>query len=345
MKNVLIALAASALFIAGCGGRSVMPTGNAAGPVPGSAGKIVRTVASLTITELPVPQPSSGPTGVTTGPDGNIWFTEYYDNSIATYIISTGKFKRFHLSEVNARPAGIVTGPDGNLWFTESLADKIGRITTAGVITEYPLAVAGSDPIGIMSGPVGKLWFTELDGNKIAAISPQTGKIREFTIPTAHSHPAFITTGADGRTIWFTENTAGKIASFNARGFREFPLASGAAPEGIVTGPDGNEWFTDDALSQVGSITPAGVITVYPTLTPGAVPSRITVGPSDMGPAALWFTEMNANNIGEVTTGGVVSEFAIPTPASLVTGIALGPSNTLYFTEHTANQLGLVTGI
>ena len=34
---------------------------------------------------------------------------------------------------------GITAGPDGDLWFTEYSGNKIGRITTAGVITEYPI--------------------------------------------------------------------------------------------------------------------------------------------------------------------------------------------------------------
>ena len=34
----------------------------------------------------------------------------------------------------------------------------IGRITTAGVITEFPIA-AGEAPSGITSGPDGALWF------------------------------------------------------------------------------------------------------------------------------------------------------------------------------------------
>ncbi len=37
----------------------------------------------------------------------------------------------------------ITTGPDGALWFTE-LIDQIGRITTAGVITEFPIPTASS---------------------------------------------------------------------------------------------------------------------------------------------------------------------------------------------------------
>ncbi len=35
-------------------------------------------------------------------------------------------------------PVDITLGPDGALWFTQNESNKIGRITTAGVITEYP---------------------------------------------------------------------------------------------------------------------------------------------------------------------------------------------------------------
>ena len=35
-------------------------------------------------------------------------------------------------------PFGITAGSDGNLWFTEEAGNKIGEITTSGVITETP---------------------------------------------------------------------------------------------------------------------------------------------------------------------------------------------------------------
>jgi eukaryotic-like serine/threonine-protein kinase len=35
-----------------------------------------------TITEFPVPTASSSPSGITAGPDGNLWFTEYDGNKI-----------------------------------------------------------------------------------------------------------------------------------------------------------------------------------------------------------------------------------------------------------------------
>src|SRR5687767_7975121 len=46
----------------------------------------------------------------------------------------------------NSQPAGITVGPDGALWFTEENGHKIGRITTDGAITEYPIPTVPSAP-------------------------------------------------------------------------------------------------------------------------------------------------------------------------------------------------------
>jgi streptogramin lyase len=58
-------------------------------------------------------------------------------------------FTEFPLSTAVSEPEGIATGPDGALWFTEAGTNKIGRITAAGVITEFPVPTAGSSPTDI----------------------------------------------------------------------------------------------------------------------------------------------------------------------------------------------------
>jgi streptogramin lyase len=60
-----------------------------------------------------------------------------------------------------SQPYGITAGPDGALWFTQFAANKIGRITTAGVVREFPLPTLNSHPTGITSGSDGALWFIE----------------------------------------------------------------------------------------------------------------------------------------------------------------------------------------
>src|SRR5262249_51228760 len=74
-------------------------------------------------------------------------------------------FKEYALPVTGSTPTGIASGSDGALWFTEAGANKIGRITTTGVIAEFVIPTAGSNPQGIASGPDGALWFTEFGGN------------------------------------------------------------------------------------------------------------------------------------------------------------------------------------
>jgi streptogramin lyase len=62
--------------------------------------------------------------------------------------------------------------------FAESFGTSIGRITTGGAITEYPLPLVGSLPRRIASGPDQRVWFTEAKGNKIGALRPSTASPR-----------------------------------------------------------------------------------------------------------------------------------------------------------------------
>jgi hypothetical protein len=62
-----------------------------------------------------------------------------------------------------------------------------------------------------------------------------------------------------------------------------------AGPVDIVTGPDGNLWFTESWVGKIGEITPSGQITEYSTDASGSTPSGITVvsGPPLFGPFGL----------------------------------------------------------
>jgi virginiamycin B lyase len=86
---------------------------------------------------------NSEPVGITTGPDGHMWFTEFTPGRIRR-ITTDGALDEFPVPTLRAGPYGIVTGPDGNLWFTEFAGDRIGRITPQGDIREFPFPVPGA---------------------------------------------------------------------------------------------------------------------------------------------------------------------------------------------------------
>ncbi len=123
--------------------------------------------AAGTITEFPIPTASTFPRGITAGPDGNLWFTEYSGNKIGR-ITPAGFITEFPIPPTSSNPFGITAGPDGNLWFAEDGSNNIGRITPAGVVTgEFSIPTGDSRPFGITAGPDGNLWFTEFNGNNI----------------------------------------------------------------------------------------------------------------------------------------------------------------------------------
>src|SRR5262249_57093284 len=75
----------------------------------------------------------SGPQEITTGPDGNLWFTEISRSRIGR-LTTAGAFTEFAAGiSTGSGPWGIAAGPDGNLWFTESgnAGIGIGRLNLA----------------------------------------------------------------------------------------------------------------------------------------------------------------------------------------------------------------------
>jgi len=129
---------------------------------------IGRITPTGNITEFPIHlRPGICPEDIVTGPDGNLWFTVPYDDSIRRMSPTGALLDEFRAGITpNSRPSDIIVGPDGNLWFIEAVG-RIGRITTAGQVTEYANGtVREFDPgddnpryTGIVAGPDGNIWY------------------------------------------------------------------------------------------------------------------------------------------------------------------------------------------
>lgn len=137
-------------------------------------------------------------------------------------------------------------------------------------------------------------------------------------------------------------------------GVSTFPLPGQSADsfywEGsshIVTGPDGNLWFTDPGNNQIDRVTPQGQITQFslPTHTDSdgnsydPMPDDIVSGPG----GNLWFTESGVDCIGKITPTGTITEYQTPTANSYPTGIAVGSGGDLWFIESEINEIGKIT--
>jgi streptogramin lyase len=109
------------------------------------------------------------------------------------------------------------------VWFVDAVSDRLGRLSQAGGLSWFSPVVPGSQLAGVVLGPDKAIYVTEQAGNAIARF------------PLSSFDP-----GADPNGGRLTE---------------EFALpTAGARPQRIVSGTDGNVWFTEGGQARLGVI-------------------------------------------------------------------------------------------
>ena len=236
------------------------------------------------------------PGKITSGSDGNVWFTYPCPNNPAIgRITPLGAITLFTAGLTpSSVPNDITQGPDGNVWFVDSgSVPAIGRITPSGAITEFS---AGLGPDiksfgGITKGSDANLWFTEKGsrpvggsgggGASFASIGRITpaGSITEYGFGDNNSDPGGITLGSDGN-IWF--NDTGAVGKVTPGGVVSEYSVGRTLGDDISLGPDGNVWVPTDSGGALGRITMSGSVTTFD----GVEPEATTTGPD----GNLWFT-------------------------------------------------------
>ena len=112
------------------------------------------------ITGVPT-APVVDPGDITTGSDGNLWFTGDDDDLVARMNPSTGAVTAFSHPQIVA-PSEIIDGPGGDLWFAIRSGGRFGRIdpATGAIVTYRDPTDTVEGPIGLAFGGDGNLWYT-----------------------------------------------------------------------------------------------------------------------------------------------------------------------------------------
>jgi pseudomonalisin len=197
----------------------------------------ITTAGAVTRFALPDADRGNFLPSMTLGQDGALWVLEYGFAPKVGRITTSGAITEFQLAADDQPPPyfsvepSITAGPDGALWYTETGTNRIGRVTMAGKVTEFPVPTPRAGLTKIVAGPDGALWFAEASALKIGRITT-TGAITE--LPTG------------------------------------FPFFEGYGISGLAVGPDGNLWFTArDAIgrgpyqSLLGRLSVGGTFTWF----------------------------------------------------------------------------------
>ena len=199
LLSLLTAVACLAALVVGIlpasaasGSGSPGPASAAVGPEgPEGPGFITRYVST--------PEAVEQPGGITTGPGGDLWFTDGYNamGHIASTDPGTGTISIDSnlLGSAPSPPVDIAAGPDNAVWFTVWSTKYVGRLAADGEVTQYT-GSGINGPVGITLGSDGAIWFTNPVSNSIGRITT-AGVVTDFT-GTGIDDPQYITTVPTG---------------------------------------------------------------------------------------------------------------------------------------------------
>jgi virginiamycin B lyase len=296
-----------------------------------------------------------------TGPKGNtssikigtglnyLWYGSAALNKIIRST-TTGGTKECTIPTGGASPFGVTLGPDKRMWFAEYAAGNVGAVTSACVVTEYPLGFSPSDSIDIKLGSDNNLWLSS-DYNGIVRVTPE-GVVTTFSLPDGNdAQPSALALGGDGN-MWFLEangpcfdgadyTNIGKVTP--AGGITEYAVKLHGNGFGIAAGPDGRIWFADPGgcdgyTSRIGAISTSGTgLKYYSKGLPAYVDTIINGGDGNL----YWGTF--TSQIGRITTKGVATVWNLPSsPAFAVLGMTVGPDNNIWFSDNSGDYIGAV---
>jgi virginiamycin B lyase len=162
-------------------------------------GGIYRVTAKGPGARLPVPGSPLVGNGAA-GPDGALWFLEA---GAVGRMTPDGRYAKFP-SRGATPDDSIAAGPDGALWFTEQDAHAIGRVTTAGAVTEFP-APEGLSPSDITSAD-GAIWFS---ADRCLGRVTAAGEVATWSVHGARGLLGIAP--APGGGLWLADNLAHTI--------------------------------------------------------------------------------------------------------------------------------------
>jgi virginiamycin B lyase len=182
----------------------------------------------------------------------SVWFTGNRNGRIVHLDPQTGKLETYLIPDSSVRdPHTMTFDAKGDAWFTAQFGGAVGKLNVAdGSIRLWHLA-KDARPYGIVLDAKGRPWFDEFGTNKIGTIDPESGELKEFTLPNERTRPRRIAMTSDG-IIWYGDYTRGYLGRLDPKTGKteEFAMPSGpnSWPYAMATDDQDRVWVAETGI-------------------------------------------------------------------------------------------------
>ena len=245
------------------------------------------------VKEFKIPTVCTQPLGITTTPDGNVWFVQTNTGKVAQFNPNSETFTEFDnpLWPKNGRSMmwGLDYSPDGTLWYTDEAYDSIWKFSIEDTKYERLQYPSEGDSLPQRLEVVGsQIIVNDFTGNKLTILDPLQSEEGLVTV----SLPSEVTSALTAdfavdpdNNIWYTNwvfQQSGVLVKFNHDEFMKsgairdnsfteavlLPLGL-STPNGAAADNNGNIWLADTSSSYIFKYEPSSEsFTQYVTAEP-----------------------------------------------------------------------------
>lgn len=207
------------------------------------------------IQEWTVPWPDSRPRDPYVAGSDLIWFVGQKADYAATFVPSTGTFKRYDLPE-GAGPHNVIVDKRG-AWYAGNRDGHIGLINPQnGDIRRFELPGGGRRDVHTMAfTSQGNIWFTVQQGNKVGLLDTASGEFSLHSVETENARPYGLVVHQD--QPWIVYFASNEVAAVKDGTLQVFPLPrKNTLPRRIAVTSDGSVWYVDYGNGYLGRLNP-----------------------------------------------------------------------------------------
>jgi streptogramin lyase len=311
----------------------------------------------VTLYDVSAPSGISFARHLVKGPDGELWFIEdvldndrHQTNGIIGKITSAGVVSGFLVPGIDG-VSDMTVGPDGNYWFTETNANKIGKLTPQGALTEYQLPQGRCTyPTGITAGSDNNIWFVETtEQNTGCGAKSFLAKLTLDEVFTEYPIPGVnmgytIVTGPDGN-LWISGSSTYSLQNTIIKATTEPAYTSyntSGYPFNIVEGKNQDLWFSQYypqyvPTKKMAHITSSGVISEFPITNTDWIEALAVDANGD-----VWYMDLNANQISKMDINGVITSYPLSQRLAASSDMIFGPDGNIWFVESQSGIIGKI---
>ncbi len=298
--------------------------------------------------QFKVPTANSQPRAITTGSDGNRWFTEGTEFTAAPAKIARitpgGVITEFAPDVADGCNVCIITdiaqGPGGILYITSN-DPNLMRFNVATESFETPVQMPNTSALGgNLAISATDVWITDFNNDVVWRYHLSDGQFTSSLV----TDPGDVAVDVAGNA-WFTQpgdvnapgtSNIGRIDAVSGA-VTTTPTTDGAitvAPRSVTVAADGQVWFTARFTPQaVGRLNPStNSVTLLPLTNTG--PSGIAASAD----GSVWFTQETKGNVARITNDGVITE-GKTVKGSAPFGITVAPNGDPWYSMMAADKI------